>query len=134
MLIFYFKTDVLLKRIFWDVLINLVDTVSILSCNNGIFLSISGTVHVYDTYTREISLLRRFGAAFRQTEKTMYSLQAHLANSKEETRSQAHTAHQSVTQANTHSWKHVRAREAELSWIAVGEYCSSVCTGASGVC
>ena len=118
---------------FWDVLINLVDTVSILSRNGGIFLLISCTVRVYDTYTREISLLRRFGAAFRQAEKTMYSLQAHLANSEKETRSKTYATHQSVAQANTRLWKHTRARAAELPWIAVGEHCCSVCRGASGV-
>jgi len=67
------------KEKFWDVLINLVDTVSILSRNSGIFSFISGIVHVYNTYTREIFLLWCSGTAFRQAETTMYKLQTYLA-------------------------------------------------------
>jgi hypothetical protein len=86
-----------LQETFWDVLINLVDAVSVLSRSSGIFLFFSCTIRVYDTYTREISLLWRLDAAFRQVEKTMYLLQAHLANSKKETGSQAYAAHPSAT-------------------------------------
>ena len=53
----------------------------------------SRTVRVYGTYTREISLLRRSGAAFRQTEKTMYSLQAHLEHPKEKARQETDETH-----------------------------------------
>jgi len=50
---------------FRDVLKNSVHVHSHLSRNSGIFSIISGTVGVYDNYTREISLLWRFSATSR---------------------------------------------------------------------